>query len=354
MTRRIMWTFGFILLLVLPSLALAQEDEEEDTPSSPTSSVDLFVVLCEDRVVFNASGTMQSGYDIFYQVFSGTQGTGTALTGLRQLPVNGAYSTSDVATYTGGTLPLNSVGSAYAAIAREGNPDSTLWNGFVDDLQDGCADPQAPPTAGSNPVDAAGQPIVDDNTSDSSTTSILTPFGGILNPNYVPPDKPLVQIGARDEFVNPRQETPGLIFAECEDFPVAEPGIVYDTDNVVVYWSWFTATEEQLRDHINTVDYSVTYYQTLPLPNVIRTQIQEIDGLYWVFYYSALGSLLPGRYYIEYKVNWDEPHFDGFFDYGPGTANEQLISGCDFVVLPNPDGQPVSHNPWPYQFGAAP
>ena len=41
-------------------------------------------------------------------------------------------------------------------------------------------------------------------------------------------------MGARlsDNF---RSETPGLIFAECDAFPLALPGIVYDNDNVTVY-----------------------------------------------------------------------------------------------------------------------
>lgn len=368
MIRKSVTLLMLMILLAGASIAYAQDDDtgDDDTTTedtAPTSTVDIFGVLCEDRIVLTISGVMQSGYDIYYQVFSQAGGGGTPLTGLRRVQVDGAYSVSDVTTYTGGTLPFSNVGSFYAAIGREGDAESTLWNNFIDDIQDGCAEPTAPAattvdsdgtvtgpdtTVTSTGATRSGRAIADGVFVDTGTSAILSPFGGFLNDGYVPPDKPLVEVGPRDQFENPRQVVPGLVFAECEDYLVAEPGIIYDRDNTIVFWSWFTATEEQMIDHINTVDYSVTYYQTLPLPNPIRTEIQEIDGLYWVFYYSVLGNLRPARYFIEYKVTWDDVHFDGFSEYGPGTDNDTLVSGCEFVVLPNPEGEPVNTARWPF------
>lgn len=360
-SRAFILTLVLVALLALASMTVAQEDDTGDDNGDDngfTSTINYFFVLCEDRVVVNFSGTMQAGFDVYYQVFSGPGGTGDALTPLRRIEVSGTYATSDTLNYTNGTLAPQTVGSAYVAIGAEDNPDNTLFTDFVDDLQDNCAEPQNAPATGVD-VDGSAPTGTSDTTSGANgspgtladgTSAILSPFGGVVNPNYVPPDKPLVLVGPRERFELPRQETPGLIFAECEDYPVAEPGIVYDTDNVVVFWSWFTATEEQMLDHIENVQYSVTYYQTLPLPNTVRSDIRRIDGNYWVFYYSVLGSLRPGRYYIEYKANWEAPHFDGFVEFGPGTENEQIVSGCEFVVQPNPEGIQPSFNPWPYQF----
>ena len=366
--------FSVTLLVLVALMALsptvwAQDDTGDDTTeddtttsSSPTSTVDFFAVLCEDRVVVDFSGTMQSGYDIYYQVFPNAGGGGTALTDLRRVQVSGSYSVSDTLSYTGGTIPLNSVGSIYVAIGREGSPSNTLWSDYTDELQDGCREPgntvvnsdstgttTTTTTSSSTGSTTSSRTVQNGQFSDTRTSAILSPFGGYLNPNYVPADDSLVTIGASDNRTTPRQETPGLIFAECEDYKVAEPGIVYDTDNVVIFWSWYTNTEEQMIDHISDAQYSVTYYQTLPLPNVTRSEIQRIGGRYWVFYYSVLGNLRPGRYFIEYKVTWDDVHFDGSSEFGPGTENDILVSGCDFVIQPNPDGVQPSVNPWPYQ-----
>ena len=47
------------------------------------SSVNVFYVACENQGVINFDGTMQPGFDIYYQLFSGPNGSGTALTSLR-------------------------------------------------------------------------------------------------------------------------------------------------------------------------------------------------------------------------------------------------------------------------------
>ncbi|GAB4326211.1 MAG: hypothetical protein Kow00117_13600 [Phototrophicales bacterium] len=346
----------FVFLLVLFCVAggiMAQDDTTDDTQAQ--STVEIFVVLCEDRAVVQFTGVMQPGYDIYYQIFSQPGGAGTELTSLRRVQVNGSYNFSETVTYSGGTIPGNTAGSMYTAIAVEGNPSNTVWSDYVSDLQDGCRDNTSAPagdtsTPSSSSTTTTTTSSISNGQFSDGTSAILSPFGGVVNPNYIPPEKPLVQLGAREEFILPRQETPGLVFAECEDYDVAEPGIIYDTDNVIVFWSWFARTQDQLLDHIENANYSVTYYQTLPLPNPITTGIRRERGLYWVFYYSVLGNLRPGQYYIEYKVTWDKPIFDGYDEYGPGTDYPELVSGCEFTVLPNLQGVPVSHNPWPYQY----
>ena len=62
-------------------------------------------------------------------------------------------------------------------------------------------------------------------------------------------------IGARlsDHF---RSDTPGLIFAQCDAFPLAEPGIIYDNDTVTIFWSWFTKTQAQMDEHLANAIYT--------------------------------------------------------------------------------------------------
>lgn len=346
-----------VLVIAVTGIASAQGEDDDTTTTTDevTSNFTMFGVICADRAVINLSGTMENGFDIYYQVFGGAGGTGTALTALRRANVSGNYTFSEVVTYNdGGTVAAGGFGSFYVAIAREGDPTATIENGitYIDDIQDGCAEPQNPLGAstvqdGSAPGGTGATPNNAGTTTDG-TSAILSPFGGVLNPGYVPPRKEIALVGERDEFIPPRQQTPGLVFAECDDYDVAEPGIIYDTDTVVIFWSWFAETEEQLIDHINNVNYSVTYYQVLPLPNPTRTEIRQINGLYWVFYYSIIGNLRPGQYWIAYKVDWDAAITDGFSEFGPRTANPQLESGCSFDVLENPEGRTVSHARWPY------
>ncbi|MEQ8671767.1 MAG: hypothetical protein RLP44_28580 [Aggregatilineales bacterium] len=349
----------YISLVILLIMVLAGSGNvlaQDDTTTTASSTVSIFAVICNTQAVVNFNGVMLSNQDIYFQVFSGSQGTGTALSTLRRANVTGTYTFSEIITYPEGqTVAAGGVGSVYVSISRAGSPENSAYSEYVDDLQDGCGDPQyalgASVAEGGNAI--PGSPDVttgSPGTNSAGTSTILSPFGGFLNPNYTPPPQDdVVVIGARRIFTEPRHETAGLIFAECNDYPVAVPGLVYDTDDVVVFWSWFAETAEQVQDHINNANYSVTYYQTLPLPNVQVSAIQQIGSFYWVFYTARLGNLLPGQYYIQYQVSWDNAITDGISDYGPGTDTEALYSGCGFRILPNIAGDSIGHTPWPFQ-----
>ena len=344
-----------ILLTVLLSVGIVNAQEDDTTTTTTSSNVSFFIVICENQAIVNLSGTMQAGYDLYFQVYSNAGTFGEELSSLRQVAASGVYTFSEIVTYPEGqSIAFGGFGSAYISIARESNSESILYETTVDDIQDGCTDPQHPlgvsnDTTGTGSI-TTGVDTDSPGTNSSGTSAILSPFGGVVNPNYTPPPpESAVVIGARDEWIPPRQETAGLVFAECAAYPVTEPGLLYDTDNVIIFWSWFASTAEEVQDHIDNVDYGVTYFQLVELPSVVRTPIQQIGGNYWVFYYSALGSLEPGEYYIEYHVEWDAVISDGYDLYGPDTDNEVLTSGCWFEVLPNLSGIDVEHNDWPYQ-----
>jgi len=338
MTKRALLLLACVVLMNIVGTAYAQTTTTATaTPSAPTSNVAVFYVACLDQGVVNFSGTMQSGYDVYYQIYSGVGGTGTALSTLRRATVDGTYRYSEIVKYTGGTVPAGQTGSAKVTIARESSPDSPIYSTTVNDFQDGCASAQ-------NPLGSS----TDLGTQTAATvtyTPIYSPFGGFLNPGYTPPGAgPLVVIGARD-FSPKRQQTAGLIFAECNQYPIAEPGLVYDTDKVVLFWSWYAKTPEQVQEFIDNAIFEVGYFGSNPfIQPVVRSAIQQRGKTWWVFYTIDLGNVKPDTYYIKYTVRWDKQINDGYQLYGPGTAVERIDHNCDFSVVPNLEGKKVSYS----------
>lgn len=336
--------FGFSL-----TLTQAQTTVPTATVAGPSSSVNIFLVICDTQAIMNLTGTMLTGDDVYYQIYSGPSGTGNTITALRQVSVDGTFAFSETATYnTGSTVATGATASAIVTIASETNSNSVDFTTTVNDLQDGCAAPQNP-IATSQPIaGGGGGGAATGSTTSTSLAEIRSPFGGFINPGYVPPVEPVVVIGARPEGVLPRQGTPGIVFAECNQYPQALPGILYDTDEIVLFWSWFARTPEQVQDHIDSVDYAVLYYDRIELPNIFITPIEQRGTNYWVFYYSRLGNLRPGRYFFNFKTRWTRAISDGYDEYGPGTDNRRIDGGCGFDVYRNLENSFVATNPWPY------
>ena len=308
------------------------------------SNVDIYFIACGDQAVIDLSGTVGSGYDIYYQVFSGASATGAAITSLRRVVVDGDYAVSDNVTYNeGAAVALGGVASAVVSIAREDDSSRSLYETTVDDLNDGCNTPSNP-LVDSLDVDAGEVAAGKSERVLVSTSGIISPFGGELNPVYESRE-PVVQIGARaSEATDPnRTENPGLLFAECDQYPLSHPGTLYDTDNLVLFWSWFAKTRQQVQDHIDHAQYSVKINGEFPL-FVERSEITQLNGNYWVFYIAHLGDAWrPGSYGIEYKLHWDEVISDGYDDFGPDTEHVEELSTCTFDIQTNPWGVQVVH-----------
>jgi hypothetical protein len=315
-----------IILAASLSMSAAQDDTTTQTTGN-TSTIDIFYVACENQGVINFTGTMEPGFDIYYQLFSGANAGGQALTSLRRVPVDGSYAVSDQITYDDGqTVPAGSTGSARVIMAREGNPNSTIFETTVNDLQDGCNNPQHPLVSS---VDA-GQPVADAQ----PTQGVRSPFGGFLS--IVNPRNPPVVIGVPEQ--PGRSNKPGEIFAECNQYrEISDPGIVYDTDNIVIFWSWFARSEALVQEHIENAIYEVKF-QTAPLVNVVVSPIEQLGTNYWVFYYAQIGNLSPGTYGVEFKLRWEQEIDDGYEKFGPGTTNDRINGSCTFEVQRNPFG----------------
>ncbi len=312
------------------------------TTAGPTSSVQAYIVVCSDSAILNFTGDMVAGYDIYYQVFSGSTGSGTALTGVRQVPVDGTFAVSDRVVYnTGLTVATGGVASANVSAARTSNPSSVAFSFVVSDVQDGCNNPQNQLIASADLGGSGGGGATADTTSGSVgfKTSIMAPGGSALNPNLKPEDAVVIGDRLSDHF---RSDTAGLIFAECDAYPLAEPGIIYDNDTVTIYWSWFTKTQAEMQQHIDNALYTV-HLNTANLPMTTRSTPTLIGGNYWVFFTATVGHLRPGHYEVGYLVQWANPVNDGYSDYGPGTSRTRQNGICNFDVKQNPDGQTVPH-----------
>lgn len=312
----------------------------QPTVAGPSSTVDGLLTVCADGAVVNFSGTLISGWDIYFQLFAGTTGSGTALSALRQVQVDGAFSLNERVTYSGGTtIAAGQSASAMVLVARENDSSVVDFDFVLTDVQDGCGAETAGAT-GVTSVEVSGSATTTTTGTTPVAQHILAPNGGTLNPNLQP--EPLVVIGDRlsDRF---RSDTPGLIFAECNAFPMALPGIIYDTDPITIYWSWFTRTDAQMEDHLAHSSYSVKLNQA-PFPNVVRSEIERRDGNSWVFYSASVGNLAPGHYEVEYRLTWDQPVNDGYDDFGPGTENPIQANNCKFEVVRNPNNTDVVYS----------
>lgn len=334
-------TILFLLWSLLSGVAVWAQD------TGTSSNVDIFFLACDNRAVIDFSGVMQANYDLYYQVFNAAGGTGTALTGLRRVSVAGDYTVSQVINYDGGaTVGFGAVASVKVSIARETDSSRELFSTTVDDGQDGCGEPSFPSVDST----ASDAPLTTDPVEEAIANGIFSPDGGRLSPPLFRerPDEPIVVIGPRqsdiDRFENGRTNKPGLIFAECDNSANTDPGLIYDTDTLTVFWSWFAKTAAQVRDHIANAEYSITLNgQPFPVVNTSPV-VQREDGNFWVFYTVNLGDKWrPGDYGIQFKLNWKQQISDGFDTFGPDTAIPFIESSCTFRVRSNPYGVVVLH-----------
>jgi hypothetical protein len=328
-----------VLLLAAPMLALHAQDAAEPAEfTGPANAVQGFFTACVDSAFIDLNGTLLIGWDVFYQIFAGAAGSGTPLTGVRQVQVGGQFSFSENIRYNEGqTLPAGATASARVWVGRETDPNRIDFEFTLTDVQDGCEGRQVQGTPGTS-LDAGSGPAAAQPP--AAGRNLLAPDGRILNPNLRP--EPAVVVGPRlsDRF---RSETPGLIFAECNAFELALPGIVYDSDPITVYWAWFARTEAQIQDHFDNAIYEVTM-NGAPFNNVRVSEVTRRNGNFWVFYTADVGNLRPGHYEIAYRLTWANPISDGFEQFGPGTENPVEANRCNFDVQRNPDGLSIVYS----------
>jgi hypothetical protein len=317
--------------------------------AGPSSTVQINFVACANQAVVNLTGLLTSGRAIYYQVFNAAGGGGTALTGLRQVTGSGNYAVSEVVPYANDqTVAGGAVASVAVRIASSSNPNSIEFQTTVDDGQDGCNNPQNPETTSTDLGGAGGATSGGGSASAPPAGQILAPGGIVLNQNLQP--EPQVVVGSRASLTY-RSTTAGLVFAECDKYPQALPGIIYNTDKVTIFWSWYARTLQQVYDQRVHAQFSVKV-NTAPLRNADVSEPAQIDGNYWIFYTVPLGNLRPGHYEVEFRQTWDSVISDGYTNFGPNTANDLTASNCNFDVTDLKSKDPVvyaeQYNPTNY------
>jgi len=332
-TRR--WIVLLLVAALLTMTAAVSAQTAEPTSTGPSNGLQANFFACDDSVIMNLTGSLLTGWSAYWQAFAGGGATGTALTGVRQVDANGDFTYTERVPNLAGTTAAGGTASARVFVARTGNTAAIDFEFNVTDVNDGCSSSIATGsvTASSDVGSAAA------TTGGSAGTNLFAPGGLTLNPNLSA--EPEVVVGARlsDRF---RSATPGLIFAECDEVALALPGIVYDNDNVVVYWSWFTRTAEQMEQHLANALYAVkmngAYFN-----QVQRSEPERRGSNIWVFYSAQVGNLRPGHYEVDYQLTWAAPVNDGFDDYGPGTDHPIEAGTCNFDIRRNPDNGPVAY-----------
>ncbi len=310
------------------------------TSTGPVSDLQGSIWACESGASISLDGFIVSGYSIYYQLFSGST-SGTALTSLRQISATGNVSVDEFVNYnSGSTLPAGSTLAARILVAVTGNSNNIDFEFNLSDVQDGCGSNATANTGSATVSTDTGSNAATVTTVDVNRLNLFAPNGVTLNSNLAP--EATVVVGARLSD-NYRSNTPGLIYAACENFALALPGIVYDADNVTVYWSWYARTRQQVEDHIANAIYSVRVNTAL-LQGVQRSEVQQRGRNYWVFYQVDLGNLQPGHYEVEYRVEWAQPITDGYDDFGPGTSNVRDAGNCNFDVARNPNNLSIDYN----------
>lgn len=124
------------------------------------------------------------------------------------------------------------------------------------------------------------------------------------------------------------------IVAGCDTFGVI-PERAVAQQSVSLVWSWYAATPELVREHVEAAQYTVQLngapvtawrFLTQTVPDAAN------NGDPTIYWYAPVGRLPAGDYIARYSATWSRPISDGYADFGPGTANEREDGACAFRV----------------------
>ncbi|MEO1443049.1 MAG: hypothetical protein AAFV33_21790, partial [Chloroflexota bacterium] len=202
-------------------------------------------------------------------------------------------------------------------------------------LQDSCNDPAADLQFSSDAGD----------TDDDDTFGIARPGGGFLGNDILLEPEPPVVIGPRNQGPA-RSAEPGLVFALCDSFrPEADPGLIYDSDRVSIYWYWFASTAEILEQNLSRTQFQVTVNNApVPADTVTVSPVISRNDVFYRFYTVPAGNLRPGFYTVAFRQTWTEAVSDGFDNFGPQTGTPVINSSCNFQVVRNPFGLETAYS----------
>ena len=125
------------------------------------------------------------------------------------------------------------------------------------------------------------------------------------------------------------------VFAYCDvpGDPYLPPTGLQPGATIVIFWSWYARTREQVQDHINAATYDVFLNgRRLEYRQFQGSIEQRADGNYWVDWAVTAGPLEAGQQRITYRVSWSRVISDGYTQFGPDTSTESESGTCTFTV----------------------
>lgn len=127
------------------------------------------------------------------------------------------------------------------------------------------------------------------------------------------------------------------VFALCDNPALGgdpPPTDLAAGSTIVVWWSWFARTEEQIQQHLENSTYEVRVDgDLLTRLTVYRSGITKPGNDYvvsWNVPYEK--PLTAGTHTITYRVTWTQAITDGYRNYGPNTNNPVEEGSCTFTV----------------------
>ena len=125
------------------------------------------------------------------------------------------------------------------------------------------------------------------------------------------------------------------VFAFCDDpaFGIGAPQDLAAGSTIKIFWAWFAATEDYLRQHMSHATHELRVNgERINSVNQYRLDPSRSGAQHVVYWYVPHGPLSAGEYRITYRVTWRSAISDGYASFGPGTATEFEEESCAFVV----------------------
>jgi hypothetical protein len=124
------------------------------------------------------------------------------------------------------------------------------------------------------------------------------------------------------------------VLAYCDDpaFGVRPPTTLAAGSTIDIFWNWFAATEQQVRDHLSAVTYDVRMDGVPVNYRPYQGSIRQENGQWVVYWFVPSQPLDAGEHRITYRVSWSRAISDGFDNFGPGTGIVEQTGSCTFTV----------------------
>ncbi len=172
-------------------------------------------------------------------------------------------------------------------------------------------------------------------------TANASPTLNVLEAQVVTPDpsaaSPTMSITPPPASGSARVRQGARVFALCDNPALGgdpPPTDLAAGSTIVVWWSWFARTEDQIRQHLENATYEVRVDgDLLTRLTVYRSGITKPGNDYvvsWTVPYEK--PLEAGVHTITYRVTWTQTISDGYRNYGPNTNNPVEEGSCTFTV----------------------